>query len=77
MFADENTPTGFQIISRAKLFAMIFGQLVLIPVLWLAVYGTASLYQKCPDKQAEGAPAPAASPAAATPPPVIQPAKKK
>lgn len=42
----------------------------------LAVYGTASLYQKCPEKQAEGA---AAAPAAgaAAPPPVIQPAKKK
>jgi len=30
MFADENRPTGFQIISRWKLFLMIFGQLALI-----------------------------------------------
>jgi hypothetical protein len=30
MFADENTPTGFRIIGRSKLFLMVYGQLVLV-----------------------------------------------
>jgi len=30
VFADENTPTGFQIISHARLFFMVYGQLAAI-----------------------------------------------